>query len=123
MIGGLFSWLLGGGIAAIGGQLNEAYKAKLQAANSEQRIEADKLIARLEAQKAILLAEQRDWRTSWIRPAFALPFVIYNFKLVVWDKVLGIGVTDALSPELYQLQMVVVGAYFIMRPIEKAGRR
>jgi hypothetical protein len=50
---------------------------------------------------------------------FALPFVIYNFKIIVWDKVMGLGSTDGLSPELIQLQMIIFGAYFLTRPFEK----
>ena len=57
--------------------------------------------------------------TRWIRPAFALPFVIFNFKVIVWDKVLGLGVTADLSPAFWQLQMVVFGAYFLTRGFEK----
>ena len=113
------SWLLGGGIAAIGKQLNEAYQAKLTAQTTESKLEADKRIATLQAQQAVLIAEQGSWMTRWIRPAFAAPFVIYNFKIVVWDKVLGMGATDALSAEFWQLQMIVFGAYFLTRPLEK----
>ncbi len=119
----LGGWLVGGGISAIGGQLNKAYQAKLNAKNTTERIGADKLIARLEAQQAVLIAEQGSWMTRWIRPAFAAPFVIYNFKIVIWDKVLGLGVTDALSAEFWQLQMIVFGAYFLTRPFEKRKRR
>lgn len=119
MITKVLSWLAGGGIAAIGKELNRAYQARLNAKNDEERIEADKQIAVLEARQAVLLAEQGSWMTRWIRPAFALPFVIYNFKIVVWDKVLGWGTTDSLSPEFWQLQMIVFGAYFLTRPLEK----
>ncbi|MGI9373702.1 MAG: hypothetical protein ACR2OJ_14515 [Hyphomicrobiales bacterium] len=89
MISILFSWLAGGGITAIGKQLNRAHENKLNAKNSSERIEADKAISQLESRRAVLVAEQKGLLTRWIRPAFALPFVIYDFKIVVWDKVLG----------------------------------
>jgi hypothetical protein len=54
-----------------------------------------------------------------IRPLFALPFIIYNFKVIVYDKVLGLGITDDLSASYWQLQMVVFGAYFLTRGFEK----
>lgn len=119
MIGRLLGWLTGGGISAIGDQLNEAYENKLKAQNNSERIEAEKQIAQLTARQAVLVAEQNGKLTRWIRPLFALPFIIYNFKIVVWDKVLGWGTTDALSPEYWQLQMIVFGAYFLTRPLEK----
>jgi hypothetical protein len=120
VFGMILSWLTGGGIAAIGRELNEAYKAKLNAKNETERLEADMAIAQLSARQAVLVAEQGSWLTRWIRPAFALPFVIYDAKIVVWDKVLGWGSTDALTPEFWQLQMIVFGAFFLTRPFEKA---
>lgn len=119
MIGTILSWLTGGGIAAIGKELNRAYQMKLDARNDSERIEADKLIAQLEARQAVLIAEQGSWMTRWIRPGFAAPFVIYDFKVLVWDKTLGWGVTDDLSPEFWKLQMIVFGAYFLTRPLER----
>ena len=44
---------------------------------------------------------------------FALPFVIYNAKLVLWDKVLGLGSTDGLSAELFQVELACIGFYFL----------
>ena len=123
VIGWLVSWLTSGGIAAIGRQLNEAYAARLAAKNNAERIDAEREIARLEARQAVLIAEQGSWTTRWIRPAFAAPFIIFNFKVVVWDKVLGLGVTDDLSASFWQLQMIVFGAYFLTRPLEKLNRR
>lgn len=119
MLTKILTWLSGGAIEAIDGQITRAYEAKLSAENDEARIDAQKHIAVLEAQQSVLIAEQRSIITRWIRPAFALPFVIYNFKIVVWDKVLGQGVTDPLSPHYWQLQMIVFGAYFLTRPFEK----
>jgi hypothetical protein len=119
-VGAILSWLLGGGIAAIGKQLNAAYQAKLAAKNETERLQADMDIAQLQARQAVLIAEQGSWMTRWIRPAFAAPFVIYDCKIVVWDKVLGWGTTDNLSPEFWQLQMIVFGAFFLTRPFEKS---
>jgi hypothetical protein len=115
----ILSWATGGGIAAIGTELRGAYEARLKATNDHEKLAAEETIARLEAQQSILLAEQGRWLTAWIRPAFALPFVIYLWKLVLWDKVLKQGSTDALSPELSQIMMVIIGAYFLTRGFEK----
>ena len=56
------------------------------------------LIAEIEARKsanAIIIAEQGRWYTAIIRPLLALPVIIYLWKVIVWDKVLGLGSTDA----------------------------
>ena len=107
----------------IGEQLNKAYELKLLAMNDKERIAAEKAISQLEAQRDILIAEQKHWMTRWIRPAFALPIVIYVWKLVVWDTVLGWGVTPHPGQFIEWLVLVVVGAYFIGRPLEKFSSR
>lgn len=118
MIRAIISSLSGGLIKSIGQELNEAYRAKLNAQNTESRIEAEKRIATLEAQKAILIAEQQHGLTRWIRPAFALIFWIYLAKVTVWDKVLGLGVTDPLSGNLEEIMMIIIGGFFLVRPFE-----
>lgn len=119
----LLTWLSTGGIAAIGEQLNKAYDAKLKATNDHEKLQAEENIARLEAQRSILIAEQGRWLTAWVRPAIALPFVVYLWKLIIYDKVLAWGATDNLSPELWNMMTVVIGAYFLTRPLEAWVRK
>ncbi len=99
--------------------LVEAKAKQADAQTEQQRIEAEVAITQLEARQTVLIAEQANRATRWIRPAFALPFVVYNFKVVVWDKVLGLGTTDVLSDQFWQLQMIVFGAYFVTRGLTK----
>lgn len=123
MIDLVLNWLSGSGIKAIGAELRGAYEARLRATNDHEKLEAEQNIARLEAQQAILLAEQGRWLTAWVRPAIALPFVVYLWKLIIYDKVLAWGSTDDLSPELWQMMTVVTGAYFLARPLESLIKR
>jgi len=106
-------------IGRIAESLAEAKIKATDAATEQERIKAEVVVSQLEARQAVLIAEQSSLVTRWIRPAFALPFIIYNFKVVVWDKVLGLGVTDDLSTSFWQLQIVVFGAYFLTRGFEK----
>ncbi len=115
----MFGFLAGGVFKAVVSQLTEAYQMRLTAKNDSERIKADVLISGLKDQRDVLIAEQKNAVTRWIRPAFAFPFVIYNMKVLVWDKVLGWGVTDSIPPEFWKLQMIVFGAYFLTRGIEK----
>lgn len=118
--------LIGGPI--ISGAL-EAYKARLKATdNDDQRaldllqkeVEAD-IAARAEATR-LLIAEQGHWYTAAIRPLFAAPFVIFAFKVIVWDKVLGLGVTDALDANMWGVFQVVVVSYFGASTVERVTR-
>lgn len=107
----------------------DGYKAKLEAGNTSERIAAD-LAAReleLEAKERelstkVVLAEQGRWYTALPRPLFAFAFIVYVWKVVVWDKVLGWGVTDPLSNELSQWAFLILTAYFGGRSIEKVAR-
>lgn len=90
--------------------------ARLAAANAEtnaERIAADERIAALQARRDVLIAESGSRANGWVRAAFAVPFVIYNAKLVLWDKVFAFGVTDPLSDELFQIELAVIGFYFL----------
>lgn len=123
MLGKVLSWLTSGGISAIGEQINRAYEIRENAKSDAARLEADKRINLMLAQQNILIAEQKSWMTRWIRPAIAAPFAIFIWKVVVWDKVLGWGVTDPLSEQFAEIMMIVLGAYFIARPFEKWIRK
>lgn len=79
-------------------------------------------VDRRNVQRDIIVAEQGRWYTAAVRPAFALIFILYFAKVVVWDKVLALGVTDDLSPELWGVAKVILGAYFIGRSAEKIAR-
>lgn len=101
-------------------------KADTQTERERIRTQAtiEEIRAEVEAQKAgkeILVAEQGRWYTAIVRPLFALPFIIYTWKLVVWDKVFGLGETDNLSPDLWNVMLTILGAYFIGRTAEKVA--
>lgn len=123
MISAILGWLTSGGIAAIGKQINDAYKAKLGAQSEAEVLEANLKISHLEARRDVLLAEQNNWMTRWIRPAIAAPFVIYLWKVIVYDMVFGWGSTAPLSPQLGEIMGYMIGAYFLARPLEKFIRR
>src|SRR5688572_33374508 len=75
----------------------DAYKARLSAANAGDKIAADLAVKEIEAEiearkqaATVIIAEQGRWWTAAVRPAWAAPFVIYTWKVVVWDIVLGL---------------------------------
>lgn len=125
----MWNWLL----SLIGGPvvngLISAYKAKLAAANTQDRIAADlaakEIEAEIEARRqatAILIAEQGRWYTAIIRPLLAFPIIIYLWKVIVWDKVLGLGTTDPITGMVADWAGIIVTAYVGGRSIEKVAR-
>lgn len=109
-------------LKVVGEQLTRAYELKLYAQNDKARLEAEQAISHLEARRDVLLAEQGSWMTRWIRPALAAPVVIYVWKVIVYDTVLQLGVTEYPGEFVNWFVITVTGAYFIMRPIEKRRR-
>jgi hypothetical protein len=107
----------------------DAYRAKLSAENASENIAADLAARELgveqrerELSTQTVIAEQGRWFTALPRPMFAFAFVIYAWKVIVWDKVLGLGTTDALGGDVSQWAMIVLTAYFGGRSIEKVAK-
>ena len=132
MFAGLFGWL---GNLVAGPLLQkalDAYRAKLSADNASEKIAADLAARELaveqrekEVAAQIVIAEQGRWYTALPRPLFAFAFIVYVWKVVVWDKVLAFwthGSTDPLSGDVAQWAMIVLTAYFGGRSLEKVAR-
>jgi hypothetical protein len=109
--------------------LISAYRERLAATNTQDHMALDllqkevdaEIAARSEATK-LLIAEQGNWLTRCIRPLFALPFIIFAFKVVVYDKVLGLGVTDALDPRMWGVFQTIVISYFGATATERVAK-
>jgi hypothetical protein len=129
MLATVIGWLgnlLGGSFARAA---VEAYRARLAADNASEKIAADLAVRELavaqrerELATDLAIAEQGRWYTALPRPLFAFAFIIYVWKVVVWDKVLGLGATAPLSGDVAQWATIVLTAYFGGRSIEKAAR-
>mgnify|MGYP001562613054 CR=1 FL=1 len=109
--------------------LLDAYKAKIDLKSKQDVLAADLAakeiegeIAARQVEASIIRQEQGRWWTAIIRPLFALPFIIFIWKVVVWDKVLGLGVTDKIDPNMWNVLLTIIGAYFGGRTIEKVAR-
>lgn len=107
----------------------DAYRAKLSAENTSEKIVADLAARELdvaarerELATQLVIAEQGRWYTALPRPLFAGAFIIYTWKVVVWDKVFGLGVTDPLGGDVAQWAMIVLAAYFGGRSLEKVAK-
>ncbi len=133
----MLEWILGKLIAApvIGAILNPlisglltAQKQKLDAVGSHEAVAAD-LAKRsfdldqkeAEVNASMVIAEQGNWLTRSVRPMFAAPFIIFTWKVIVWDKVIGLGTTDPLDPRMWGVFMAVVIAYMGGRSAERVA--
>ena len=129
MVATLLSWLgnlLGGPFAQAA---VDAYRAKLSAGNTSEKIAAELAARELDVEARerelatqLVIAEQGRWYTALPRPLFAGAFIIYTWKVVVWDKVLALGSTDPLGGDVAQWAMIVLTAYFGGRNLKKVTR-
>jgi hypothetical protein len=128
MLTTILAWLgnlLGGPFAAAA---VDAYRARLDAENSADAHTAD-LVARelaveqreAELAQQVVIAEQGNVVARLVRPLFALPFIVYAWKIVVWDKVFALGTTDPLGADMTSLMSTIVAAYFGGRTVEKVA--
>jgi len=125
----MLQWLASLITAPVVNGVIEAYKAKLSAQNSEGQMAADlaakAIAAEIEARKsadALIMAEQGRWYTAIIRPLLALPVVVFMWKVIVWDKVLGLGTTDALTGDVALWSGAIVTTYVGGRSLEKIAK-
>ena len=132
MLAAILAWLgnlLGGPFAKAA---VAAYQAKLTADNDAQKIAAGLAARELAVEERerelaarVVIAEQGHWYTALPRPLFAFAFIIYVWKVVIFDKVLGAwthGSTDPLTGDIGQWATIVLTAYFGGRSIEKVAK-
>lgn len=106
--------LLGIGLPAIIKEIAKARNEYKNAETEEKRIEAQERIDVLNAKKEIILSKQKDRFNSIVQFLWAFPFLIYTWKLLIWDKVLEWGATDPLSPTLEYMMWTILGGYFVV---------
>ena len=107
--------------------LIDAYQAKLKAGNVESKIAADLAASEIAAQvsdsKAIMqyrIAEIGHWYEPDKLMGYCV--AIYFCKLLVFDKVLGLGTTDPLAGFASVTSNLVVSFYFAKRGFENVAR-
>ncbi|MDX3971475.1 MAG: hypothetical protein QHD01_33430 [Bradyrhizobium sp.] len=107
--------------------LIDAYQAKLKAGNVEAKIAADLAASEIAAQTAETNAVMQ-YRIAelgrWYEPDKLMGYCValYFAKLLVWDKVLGLGSTDALAGFAAITANLVVSFYFAKRGFENVAR-
>ena len=107
--------------------LIDAYKAKLAAGNVESKIAADLAASEIAAQTAEANA-MMQYRIAelghWSEPDKLMGYfvAIYFGKLLIWDKVLGLGTTDPLGGFAATTANLIVAFYFAKRGFENVAR-
>ena len=90
--------------------------------NTERRIELEGEVAALNAQQSVLIHTQQYFLNRLARFLLTVPIIVILWKLFIWDKVLGWGVTDPLGADLWDVLKIVMGGYFVTLAIDRWRR-
>jgi hypothetical protein len=107
--------------------LIDVYQAKIKAGNTSEKIAADLAATEIAAQ-AEEMKEQARYRIAelgrWYEPDKLMGYcvAVYFSKLLLWDKVLGLGTTDPLAGFAAVTSNLVVSFYFAKRGFENVAR-
>jgi hypothetical protein len=116
--------LIGGPVVS---GLISAYREKLKAGNVDSKIASDLASTEIAAQTAETQAIT-SYRIAaigkWYEPEHIMGYAVavYLCKLLIWDKVFGLGITDPLLGWSGTVSTTIVGAYFGKRTFENVAR-
>lgn len=93
--------------------------AQINATSDVEKAKIQANIDQLQAQREVLIANDKSglgWVDEALRVGFALPFVVYFNKILIWDKVIGSWPnysTDALSTNDFYALCAILGYLFV----------
>jgi hypothetical protein len=107
--------------------LIKAYQAKLAAGNTSEKIASETASSEIAAQTAetnaitqLKIAEIGNfWEPEQL---FAYVTLFFYAKVLIYDKCLGLGTTDAVSGEVATWAGLVMSFYFAKRGFENVAR-
>ena len=106
-------FITGGGVNGIAKEIRQYHTDRLKAETDKDKLAIDLEIEHLRQRQNALTRGSGAWISKLIQALWAAPFILYNFKVVFYDKVLGLGVTDKLGSFEQNIGMIIVGFYFL----------
>lgn len=123
----LLSWVTGPLFGSVLSSGLDAYKAKLAAGNTHEKIEAD-LAGRELLVEARELELQSQLKTAqighWFEPEhlFGYTLVLYVAKVLLWDAAFHLGSTDAVRGDVSVWASWIMGFYVGTRGVISIAR-
>lgn len=107
--------------------LLDAYNAHLKATTDDKQIAADLAGKEIAAQQLEIQANTQlkiaEIGHPWeVEKLFAYVTLLYYSKLLIWDKVMGLGSTDPLTGWALWAANLIIGFYFAKRGFENIAR-
>ena len=119
MIGTIFSLLTGGGFQTISNITNKLADVRRDIALAKNDVDKARLEQTADVLERQLETKERAQATFGVatvmRAGFALPFMAYLWKIIIYDKIImdGTTATTALGANEADLMKVVVSFYFL----------
>ena len=113
-------------IEKIADSIAKYQSAKAQAETDEKRMEYDLKIKMLEERAKVLINESPKSPSAWVRTWIGAVIAFFLTKVYIGDKALGQWTgwtTDNLSPELWQVVMIVITFYFVYETVNLWKRK
>lgn len=111
----ILTWLLSFLSGPLLTGLLNAYKAKLAAANTTDKLSVDLAVADLQAQieaRKASVALATNPLMAVLMFFMAFPVAVYINKIILWDKILALGTTDPLTGWIGVVSTTIVGFFF-----------
>ena len=91
--------------------VNASYNAQVQEITTKLNCTRDEAVALMQMQAQI---QTKWWFVAIVPPLFAVPYIAYTWKGVLWDNVImnGAASTPALHDTLATVYLMVVAYYF-----------
>ena len=105
----------------------DGWKAKLASEDTATKAAGDMAARELAVQQTEIQLQQQLKVAEighWYEPEklFAYVVLVYFAKLLIWDKVLGWGVTDSLKGDASTWAGMIMSFYFLKRGFENVAR-
>lgn len=123
----MWSWLASLLTGPIINAAIKAYETKLKSQNTSEDIAANLAMRELDVQRREIEVE-RDYKRiivgRWYEPTnlFGYVMVIYFGKIIVWDKVLKLGITDSITGQGAEWAGWIMMFYVGKRGFENVAR-
>ena len=106
---------------ALARQLREWISIRENAKTEQERIAADKQVRILQAEASVRVASAEY--DPWYGPMNLMGYscALYVAKLIVWDTVLGLGVTVDPGPTVNGIVLTIIGFYTGHKGIKMIG--
>lgn len=121
MFGTILNWLGGGILTKLAGQYFSHLEKKANSRVESERVAAEERIASLNASKDAFsaMAAMKYFWFGWM--LFVFTTGVWYAKVVIWDKVLGLGTTDPLTGAAAQWAELIVQSMFLPASIAAVG--